>query len=73
MSQKIFGYDWEDIQAMQQGTYKGKPIPPGDTRPRATEKDIKMLRELGYDALKEKQFYGVLGRLRTSGYLKEGQ
>lgn len=68
---KIFGYEWEEIKAMQNGTYKGRPIPPGDTRPRATEKDIEMLQELGIDKLKKMQFFGVLGRLRTSGYIKD--
>ena len=31
-SEKIFGYDWSDIQAMQQGVYKQKIIPAFDGR-----------------------------------------
>ena len=36
MQDKIFGYDWKDIQAMQQKTYKPKKIDtskPEQTKP----------------------------------------
>ena len=73
MSDKIFGYDWEDIQRAQQGGRLGRVI---DTRqdPHASdaqhlESDIKLLEQYGVDGLREKQYFGVLDRLERAGRL----
>ncbi len=71
--ERIFGYTWAEIQAMQQGTYQ-RPILTGEcVKPTATEKDIAMLAELGEEGLRAQHFLGVLDRLRTSGLLPSQQ
>lgn len=64
-SKKIFGYTWEEIQAMQQGKRVGKPIN-SSSKPVATENDIKALGEYGIYGLIRKKFFGTLDRLETS-------
>lgn len=67
----IFGRSWEEIQAMQQGKTVGRAVPPGDTRPRATDDDIQKLRDWGLEGLQARRFDGVIDRLVTSGYLPD--
>lgn len=69
MSETIFGYSWEEIQSRQQGTYKSKTINGPIVKPQATDEDIAMLKQFGLEGLKEKQFFGVIGRLETSGLI----
>ena len=64
---KIFGHSWEDIQAMQQGTYNAPKI---DLTKRptiaATDNDMKLLAEHGEQGLREMKYYGVMDRLNIS-------
>lgn len=71
--ERIFGYSWAEIQAMQQGTYQRPTLTDECVKPTATEKDIAMLAELGEDGLRAQHFLGVLDRLRTSGLLPSQQ
>lgn len=69
MSNLIFGRSWEDIQAMQQGTYVAPTV---NTRPglaQATDNDRAQLAEHGQAGLEAKEFYGVLDRLKNSGLI----
>lgn len=69
MSERIFGYDWEDIQRMQQRQYN-RPLTEGPLElPKATEEDKKLLQEFGEVALREKGLCGVLDRLFNSGLI----
>jgi hypothetical protein len=63
MADKILGYDWETIQAVQQkrGTLHSPVVP--KPRPEATNEDHEMLNTLGKQGLRDKQFFGVLDRL----------
>ena len=63
MSNKIFGYDWEDIQSMQQGTYTRPTIDAVKRTIAATDNDMMLLDKHGIDGLRELKFYGVLDRL----------
>ena len=65
---KIFGYEWSDIQAMQNGTYSRSPIIFKD-KPLATDNDILLLHEKGIDYLEAEQLYGVIDRLRNSNLI----
>ncbi len=69
MSEKIFGYEWEEIQARQQGTYKAPVIRGPVKKPEATASDKTLLSEFGEEGLREKQFFGVLDRLHNSGLI----
>lgn len=62
---KIVGYDWEDIQAMQQRQYTAPQVQ-HTANPEATPQDIERLDELGLAELEAQQLYGVIDRLRTS-------
>lgn len=66
----IFGYSWDQIQAMQQGSYKGRPIT-GDmpTVKELLEKDKQLLAENGEQWLMDQQFNGTLDRLRKAEIL----
>jgi hypothetical protein len=66
MNQLIFGRTWEQIQAMQQGTYKPRSITGPISKIEATDADIKMLSEIGIEEIKRQQLYGVIDRLITS-------
>lgn len=68
MSDLIFGYDWNDIKAMQQKTYSPPKIKE-TPRQSATEEDLKLFNEIGLEGLEKKQFYGVIGRLKNSGII----
>ena len=62
----IMGHTWDEIKAMQQRAYAGRPIK-HQPLPMATEADIEQLRQQGIEGLKEKQFNGVIDRLQNSG------
>lgn len=71
-SKDIFGYSWEEIQARQKGTYKPDPIDltkPGGPSP-ATEADLKLLKDMGIEGLEKQSMFGVIDRLKGSGYIK---
>lgn len=66
MSDLIFGKTWEEIQDMQQKKYRPK-VATSSSLPMATEDDVNLLRKYGLAGLEEKQFYGVIDRLKNSG------
>jgi len=64
MSDKVFGYEWEDIQKMQQKKDVPRTINLStDGKQPATEADYKMLEKHGVDGLRKLEYYGVLDRL----------
>jgi len=63
---KIFGYEWDDIQAAQQkrgSLQKTIDISSATGRPPATDADRELLAKHGIDGLKEMGFFGVIDRL----------
>jgi len=65
--EKIFGYDWSEIQAMQRGTYV-RPIVSGNiARKEATEADKILLNKHGVSGLRNLELFGVIYRLECSG------
>ena len=62
MNELIFGYKWEEIQSMQQGTYTRPTITPAPA-PDATQADYDLLVKHGIEGLKRMEFFGVLDRL----------
>ena len=69
--EKIFGYDWSDIQRAQQGGRLNAPLPAAGTRPDASTLDRELLAQLGERGLREQGLFGVIDRLQTSGLLPE--
>ena len=69
MTNKILGYDWEDIQAMQQGTYQRETLPNEIVKPVATQEDIELLESEGLAWIESQGLYGIIDRLKTSGLL----
>jgi hypothetical protein len=62
----IFGHTWDEIKSLQQKGQATNAVRPSPL-PVATEDDIKQLKEIGIDGLKDKQFFGVIDRLQNSG------
>jgi len=62
----IFGYSWEEIQAMQQGTYD-RPRAVHSPLPIATDKDRELLSLHGIEGLQELGLMGVVDRLSRDG------
>jgi len=60
--EKIFGYDWADIKARQQGTYR--PQAPTGGRPGPTASDYALLKKHGLTGLKRMGLHGVIDKLR---------
>jgi hypothetical protein len=44
-------------------------VPINSEKPKATPQDVDLLKEHGVEGLTEKQFHGVLDRLKTSGLI----
>lgn len=65
----ILGYDWEEIQARQQGKYSPRTVDPNSTPPQATQADTQLLNEKGLTYLQDKGLFGVLDRLCNSGHV----
>ena len=64
MSETIFGYAWEDIQAIQQGTYKRPTLGNNPIGPKPpTDADQALLVKYGEQGLRDKQLYGTMERL----------
>ena len=66
MNDKIFGYDWETIKAVQQrkGTLNHKvDLSKPYVKPAPTDDDRALLAEHGADGLRAMGFMGVLDRL----------
>ena len=64
MNYTIFGKSWEQIQAMQQGTYIPDCIDTSkSSKTAATDKDKALLAVHGPDGLRKLRFYGVMDRL----------
>ena len=67
--QKIFGYDWADIQRAQNGGRLSRPITRSvdiDHR----ESDRIALETHGIEGLKKLGYFGVLDRLKTTGVIE---
>ena len=63
----IFGYEWEQIQAMQHGNYKPRPAVGG--KPTASQSDIDLLESKGLHYIMGNGLHGVFDRLQTSGLI----
>lgn len=64
MSDKIIGYEWDDIKRMQQKEDVRKVVNTStDGKQPATEVDYKLLEKHGVDGLRKLEYYGVLDRL----------
>ena len=63
MSETIFSYAWEDIQAMQQGTYKRPLLGKMTGAKPPTEVDKALLVKYGEQGLRDNQLYGTMERL----------
>jgi len=74
MNEKIFGYDFEEIRAAQQGARLGRLVdlskPAYDESADQLRKDIAMLRELGEEELHRRGYAGVIDRLQRAGHIK---
>lgn len=72
----FFGHTWTEIQEMQQGKWKPKVIdvakPSTEGEEAHLESDLAMLAEHGEEGLRDKGFFGVLGRLERAGKLVSG-
>lgn len=72
--EKIFGYDWENIQQVQQK--HGRLAAKIDTSKPATDDtkyldtDKKLLEQHGAEKLRELGYFGVIDRLRRCGLLQ---
>ena len=69
MEELLFGYTWEEIQSMQQGTYQRNLISGPSVKPIATEADIQLLKGRGLAYLQDNGLYGVIDRLQNSNIL----
>ena len=63
MSDKISGYAWEDIQAMQQGKYKRPMLGKMTGAKQPTGADQALLKKYGEQGLRDKQLFGTMERL----------
>lgn len=69
---KIFGYDWEDIQRAQRGGTLRRNItskPASDMTDERISADLDLLRKHGVQGLHDMQFYGVIDRLQRAGHI----
>ena len=70
--EKIFGYDWEDIQDMQAKQYKRKTV---DVSKPITcpllKGDLELYEKHGFSGLQAMGYDGVIDRLRFNGVIKE--
>lgn len=74
MSEKIFGYDWADIQRAQQGGRLHRTIDTSKSHYSADtaeqlESDVALLDKHGLARLEEMQYFGVIDRLRRAGHI----
>lgn len=70
MSELIFGYTWEELDALQHGHRPNQNIIKHAPNPTATPNDKDLLAEHGRAGLESLQLFGVLDRLNTSGLLE---
>lgn len=68
MNEKIFGYDWADIQCAQQGGRLGKPVSLGKPS-ECDDSDVALLDKYGLARLEEMRYFGVIDRLRRAGHI----
>lgn len=68
MDNKIFGYEFEDIQRAQHGGRLNKVVDTSkdDVGDRLHENDINMLNEHGLSGLESMGYYGVIDRLKRN-------
>lgn len=71
MSDKIFGYDWEDIERAQQREQTlSRPIRGPVKLPEVTDEDRELLSTYGPEGLKRMGFAGVIDRLVRAGLME---
>lgn len=68
MKQLIFGMTWEEIQARQQGNWRGSTVSVSNL-PMATQADIELLRDKGIHYIKGNGLFGVIDRLQNSAII----
>lgn len=69
MTEKIFGYTWEQIKNAQQGIPLASPITGKLVKPLCEPEDLKLLDKHGIEGLEKMQFYGVIDRLKNSNII----
>lgn len=69
MNSLIFGYSWEEIQAMQNKQYRPETVSGKPNKQKANSQDAELLRTHGEKGLIDKGFYGVIDRLKNSGMM----
>ena len=69
MSKLIFGHTWEEINNAQRGGSLSRSIVTHQPNPTATQADVDLLVKLGYEELERQQLFGVIDRLKTSGFI----
>lgn len=62
----IFGYTWDEIKRAQQVGTLGRRIPTEICKPLATEDDWELLERYGEAELRNRQYFGVLDRLKNT-------
>jgi hypothetical protein len=67
--QKIFGYDWADIQRAQNGGRISRPVQRSADIDHS-ESDRIALETHGIEGLKKLGYFGVLDRLKTTGVIE---
>jgi hypothetical protein len=71
MSDLIFGYTWDEIQKAQRGGKLQHTIVLGDSKITITTEEIELLKREGVSGLERLGFYGLLDRLKRSGFITE--
>ena len=72
MNDLIFGYTWEQIQKAQQGGVLTQILPltaKAATSDICTKSDLDLFIKHGKGGLEDKQFYGVIDRLKQAGII----
>ena len=72
MSDLIFGYTWDEIQAAQQGKPLRKKLPqkePGAEHDVCLPGDVDLLTRYGLKELENRGYHGVIDRLTRAGII----
>lgn len=69
MSDLIFGHTWDEIDSAQRGKGFNRAAIKHTPNPTASEADAALLAEHGLKGLEDRQFFGVIDRLKTSGLI----
>ena len=75
MSERIFGYTFQEIEAWQQGVRPlhrvVPPSPAPDKNPPPTQQDFELLEKHGIEGLRRLYFLATIDRLEKHGFLEE--